>query len=213
VAKAEIENLIESRIQTDFRFFKNKNINLVNLGQINKIILATFPEIAKVSSVKNYPQKLAFNIEERTPSAIFEQNGNWFFADNEGIVFEKTDEKVASSSDFAIIRNSLLSEELKLGDGIAEKETISRIMDLQSKMRYDLKIPVKELAIVSQERLNAKTAEGWDAYFDLQGDLDWQFTKLKTVLEKRIPPEKRGNLIYIDLRFDRIYIYPETYNE
>jgi len=100
-----------------------------------------------------------------------------------------------------------------LGERIAEKEIISQIIDLESKLKEDLKIPLKELTIVSEERLNAKTLEGWEIYFNLKGDLNWQILKLKAVLENRIPPEKRGNVIYIDLRFERVYIFPENYNQ
>jgi hypothetical protein len=211
--KSAIENVIENYAWTDFKFFKKKNLLLVNLPKIDKILLEGFPLIASVSSRKNLPGGLTFRIQERKPEAIFQQNDNWFFIDKEGIIFERTNEQTASSGEFAIIKNSLLSADLKPGERMTEKETMTRIADLLSKMKDDLKIPLKGLTIVSQERLNAQTIEGWEAYFNLKGDLDWQYTKLKTVLEKRIPPEKRGNLIYIDLRFERIYIYPDTYNE
>jgi len=36
-------------------------------------------------------------------------------------------------------------------------------------------------------------------------------TELSILLKERIPPEKRRNIEYIDLRFEKIYIFPETY--
>ena len=59
--------------------------------------------------------------------------------------------------------------------------------------------------IVSEERLNVKTSEGWEIYFNTADDLDWQVQELALVLEKQITPEKRRNLEYIDLRFSRVY--------
>ena len=60
--------------------------------------------------------------------------------------------------------------------------------------------------MVSDRRFNAKTAEGWEVYFTPKEDLNWQITELKAVLENEISPERRGNLEYIDLRFEKIYI-------
>ena len=43
--------------------------------------------------------------------------------------------------------------------------------------------------------------EGWEIYFTQEEDRSWQETKLREVLEKQIPPEKRSRLQYIDVRF------------
>jgi len=229
--KEEIENLVKEQIQTDFKFFKNKNINLINLKEIDKIILENFHQIARVSSKKELPDAIIIEIEERKPAAVFKQNNNWFFADKEGIIFQQINDEVATQTaeQITIIQNSLLTKDLKLGERIAEKEIISQIIEFDSKLKEDLKISLpepqrrvekriyslglEELTIISEERLNAKTSEGWEIYFNLKGDLNWQILKLKAVLENRIPPEKRGNIDYIDLRFERVYIFPENYNQ
>lgn len=66
---------------------------------------------------------------------------------------------------------------------------------------------------MSEEKIDVRTAEGWAIYFNLKENLNWQITKLAAVLEKRIPQGKRENLKYIDLRFEKVYIFPETYNQ
>ena len=210
VSREAIEILVQGKIQQDFKFFKNKNINLVALGEIDNALLENFPQIAKVSLKKDLPDTLEVQIEERKPAVIFKQNENYFLADKEGIIFERINE---ADQQFAVIQDSLLNRELKLGDRIGEKEIILKIVDLESKFKKELKVPTKELTIVSQDQLNIKTTEGWEVYFDLKGDLNWQYIKLKAVLEKKVPPEKRGNITYIDLRFDRVYIFPETYDQ
>ena len=55
--------------------------------------------------------------------------------------------------------------------------------------------------IVSDEKLTGLTTEDWEVYFNLQKDIEWQLTKLRAVLEEKIPPEKRKDLEYIELRF------------
>ncbi len=214
VKKEDIENLVQKQIVTDFRFFKNKNINLVALAEIDSVLLNNFVQIANVTSKKELPNVLEIQIQERKPAVIFSQNSNWFFADEQGIIFQPIDQRVATQTreQMTVIQNPSLNRELKLGDEIVEKEIISKVLDLESKFRHELKIPPKEIAIVSEDRLNVKTLEDWEAYFNLKGDLNWQFTELKTILEKKVPPEKRGNITYIDLRFENVYIFPETYN-
>jgi len=185
------------------------------LAEIDKTLLNNFVQISKVASKKELPNTLEIQIEERQAAALFEQNNNWFLADKEGIIFQSIDEQLATQTaeQMAIIQNLSLKRDLKLGENIIDKNIMSQILDFESKFRDDLKIPAKEMAIVSEDRLNVKTSEGWEAYFNLKGDLNWQFTELKTVLEKKVPPEKRGNITYIDLRFENVYIFPETYNQ
>ena len=72
-------------------------------------------------------------------------------------------------------------------------------------MTNNLKIPIAELFLISEERINIQTSDGWTVYFNPKGDISWQITELSLVLAKQIPPEKRGELDYIDLRFSRIY--------
>jgi len=94
-----------------------------------------------------------------------------------------------------------------LGNKVIEKEFLSSILDTESKLENNLKIPVEEVLVVSDERINLKTSEGWEIYLNPKGDVDWQLTKLSEVLEKEIPLEKRGNLQYIELRFGNFAPY------
>jgi len=94
-----------------------------------------------------------------------------------------------------------------LGDRIIAKEQISKILEIGTKLKDNFKIPIEEILVVSDERLNVKTSEGWQIYFDPQKDLNWQLTKLSAVLKEEIPPEKRADLEYIELRFGNFAPY------
>jgi len=104
---------------------------------------------------------------------------------------------------------SKICSDLIFGLKEREKEIISRRFGLKTGRHPPTTLPLErapnlkilEVSIISEERLNAKTSEGWEIYFNLEGDINWQLTKLGAVLEKEIPPEKRENLEYIDLRF------------
>jgi len=140
--------------------------------------------------------------KERTAVAIFCPNADCFLVDKGGIVFEKTD---VIFSEFPIIKNIQGKSNLSLGEKIIDEKILTFISDVKSRLNEKLKIDVEEFNVLSLQRLNVKTKEKWEIYFDLDGDLNWQIEKLILVLEKEIPPEKRKDLEYIDLRFTRVY--------
>ena len=117
-----------------------------------------------------------------------------------------------SGSEVLLIKKSELISEIKLGKEVIDKDKMEQILKVGNNLNNELKIPIKELLVVSDRRFNIKTSEGWEIYFNPSKDLDWQLTELGILLKEKILPEKRRNLQYIDLRFEKIYIYPENYS-
>ncbi len=234
VSVEELRNNIAGQIDKRIIFFDTKSIFLTNLKKINKMLLEKFPQIAKVDLDREFPSSLLAQIEERKPVAIFSEIENYFFIDKEGIIFEKVSvvdphtkrgqgaegtENNEVSPRYGVgvdpqilkIKKSALVIDLELGKEIIGKEQLDQILKINSKLKDDLKIPIEEVLTISKKRINAKTSEGWEVYFNPERDLEWQLTELSILLKERIPPEKRRNIEYIDLRFEKIYIYPETY--
>lgn len=201
VLTKDLENVIENQIIRNLFFFQTKSIFLVNLNKIKKALLSNFFQIAEAEIHRGFPDALDIIVIERFGLAIWCRESRCFLLDNEGIIFEEiqTEENSIKIIDE---RNSI---SFTLGDKVIEKEKLNQIMDIVSKIRDNLKIQLKEISIVSEERLNVKTSEDWEIYFDLEGDINWQLTKLSLVLEEKILPEQRENLEYIDLRFNRVY--------
>ena len=85
---------------------------------------------------------------------------------------------------------------------------MAKVLEINSQLEKDIKI--KEALLISENRLNIKTLEGWEIYFNPKKDLNWQIEEIKILLEQKISPENRENLEYVDLRFEKIYIYPES---
>lgn len=204
--KVPVEKLkksISQEVDKKLLFFNLKNIFLANLKEMDDIILREFPQIARVTLEREFPDVLAAQVEERKSVAVFCGQERYFFIDKEGIIFEEIDE-----SNLKMLKIKLTSAtSLGLGETVIEKEKIDSILKIESKST----ILFEEVLIVSESRFNAKTTEGWEVYFNPKRDLDWQLTKLNILLKEKIPPEKRGNLEYIDLRFEKIYIFPENY--
>jgi len=219
VSSDDIRELIEKEITTNL-FFKNvRNIFLADLDKTNKILTSQFILIANVNSSKEIPDKMIFEIEEKQAALLFLYNGKYFLLDKEGTVFEKVDN--CSKSDisegqveqdhrcyqleevFQFEKLDMNNEPL-LGQEVVTKETLADILKIKSKLE-SLDIKVSKGILKNERRFDIATREGWDIYFNLKEDLDWQLTKIALMLEKEISPEKRGELQYIDLRFDKAY--------
>lgn len=200
VAKEDIEFLAGQRLESKILFFKTKSIFAVDLGQIKKYILNYFPQIAEVKISRGFFDAVNVIVTERQALAVWCQDEKCFLLDQEGIIFE---EVIEDKPELVLIKNESGINEL--GKRVIEKELLSQVLEIKAQVEGNTGIPVKEAFLVSEERLNMKTAEGWEIYFNLKGDLGWQITELKLVLEKQIPLDKRGKLEYIDLRFSRVY--------
>lgn len=197
ISTEELRKMVEDQIVKNLIFYQTKSIFLVNLKKIQNVILEKFPQISQINIKQKFPQTLEIKIEERNPVAIFCQNENCFFIDKEGVVFESN----VKNQDFFIIKKGNFNSEIKLGDKIIDENLISQILEIESRLKKDFKISINEVLLVSEERVNFKTSEGWEIYFNPKKDINWQLTKLEAVLENEILPEKRKNLEYIELRF------------
>ena len=198
VSKEDIGSLIEGKLENRFLFFPTKTILLVSLNDMREEILNNFPQIAKTEIKRSWPDTIDVLVVERKGIVNWCESKKCFLLDNEGIVFE---EMAEAKEGLAVIVKSSLS---KLGDKVIEANDLNKILDIKSQLETDFKIPINDFVINSEDKLTADTREGWQIYFNLQGDVGWQITKLRAVMEEKFPPENRGNLEYIELRFGNL---------
>ncbi len=222
VSKDELKSLIEKNLGNKILFFDTKSIFLVNLNGLRKNILNDFPQIAGVEIKRKFPDTLDFIVTERAVTADLCQGEKCFLLDNEGVIFAlqalaflpavasaeagAEAKGIPSETNLIKIIDEQNREPFKLGEKAIEKEDLSKILAVSSKLS-DFKIPVKEFLIVSGEKLEVLTSEDWKIYLSLRADIDWQMTKLRAVLEEKIPPENRKDLEYIELRFGNLAPY------
>ncbi|MFH1401947.1 MAG: cell division protein FtsQ/DivIB [Parcubacteria group bacterium] len=206
VKTQELENSIRGQIVKNIAFFSTQSIFLMNSGKIASEIIKNFPQIEKIGFKKGLFNKLAVFVEERKPIAFLCQEEKCFLIDKNGVAFEETSETDYQGPK---IKSRILLSQIKPGEIIIESKQIEQILKINSELSGDLKISLQEFDMVSEQRMNIKTAKGWEIYFNLKGDIDWQITELKTILGNKIPPKNWGSLDYIDLRFDRVFVSPE----
>jgi cell division septal protein FtsQ len=200
------ENFVREKMSKKIMFFKTGSIFLTSAKSIKNSLLSEYSLIDSVLIKKKISGQVFIAIEERQPVAVVYIGGSYYYLDSKGIVFEKISAQDAGKTE--ILAYDFPAEAV-LGQKIIEPDLLSKILDITGQLNKDSGIFAASAEVVSKQRLNIKTSEGWEIYFNLSGDLDWQMTELKTVLENKISSEKRGNLEYIDLRFDMIFVSPE----
>lgn len=213
VATSDIEALVSEKIKKQILFLNSESIFLISPTIISNTIMDSFPDINSVEVHRRLANTLVVNIKERVPLIIFcgsiSTSEKCFFIDETGVAFE---EATAIFSDFPVVFISpkLASEggrqEIVLGKGAVKRDIVGFIIKIKKNLKDNFGVGIKEANIVSDERMNVLTSEGWNVYFNLTSDVDLQIAKLKLLLEKEIPQESRGALDYIDLRFGRAYI-------
>ena len=204
--KVSQENLLvevqkEAQIKK-FRIIEN-NLLLLDISAIERNVLSSFHLIFDVKITKKFPDTINISVNERIGVFVFcdlpseDILKKCFVSDNEGIIFEELSEE---ASLLPRIKNIDSKESLSLGNKIIEKDLLSTILEFYLGMK-SLDLQLGEFLIISENRINAITKEGWEIYFSPKEDIDWQLTKLGAVLSERISLEERKKLEYIELRF------------
>lgn len=180
-------------------FIRRDNIFLTDTKDIQRNILNNFLQVAEAKVRKRPPNALNIIILKRLAVALWCEEEKCFFVDNNAVIFGQiADERFAPSEVEGLIKIIGAKEMLN-------KEKVSQILNIQKIIKDGSMATTTQAFVVSEERLNIKTTEGWEIYFNLKGNLDWQLQELGRVLEKQISPQKRKNLEYINLRFSRVY--------
>jgi len=232
IQSADLENIIKNNIDRKIIFYNSRSIILLNKNKIRSEIIKGFPQIKEESLKREFPDTIILEIKERkeigcycqdtilasystptptptpipiptptiTPQPSPEEKTSCFLIDEEGVIFERASE----SCPLDLVIKDQKKEEIYLSQNIIEEKTLKIVQEVHQKLKDNLKIPISEFDI-EENKLIAKTSDNWDIYFNLERDIKWQLTQLELILESKIPPEKRGTLEYIDLRFSKIF--------
>ena len=200
VSREEILSKVDGDLSNHFLFFKTKSIFLANAAAMRQDLMDSFPQLAGVAFARHFPSSIDVKVTERQGVAFW-CGSKCFLVDNAGVIFEKVS---ANPPNLIKLEVAGATSTPKLGEKIVDSATLTSVLDIKSKME-GIGLKVSRASVVSADRANFLTDEGWEAYFNLKGDVDWQITELNLVLEKEISAQERGRLQYIDLRFTRVY--------
>ena len=205
ILKQELQVFLQNELQNKaFYFFEKDNIFLASIGKIKNGILDKYPEIKEVELRREFPKGLFLKVEKREPFGILNSSGNNFLIDEEGIVFKEVSEDFEKETlAFILIEH----KQVKLGEGIIRLEIMQKISLIKEELEENVNIFLESFYL-NENRLNIKTLEGWEIYFNISQNTEeirFALTKIGVFLEKEVDEEERKNLEYIDLRFSKVY--------
>ena len=202
VSENTIQSIVLDRLWRTFFFFPTASFHLVDTRGMQEALLGAIPELESVSIQREFPNMLIVVVQEREMAALSCQELHCVAIDSEGIAFKETDPSLGGIMIYGQVSSFNLKETVvkkDILDAILNfaKETERRSLFLQGALSFE---------IVSESQIHARTQDGWSVYFTHTQDLSWQIVKLQTVLDNKIPLEKRKKLEYIDVRFgDQAY--------
>ncbi len=214
VQRENLENLIWRKIDRKIFIFPTKSIFLTNFQEIKKNLLETFPKISQINLKRKFPDILILKIQEREPLFVFckprsereisllrgKNSSPCFYLDKEGVIFEE----VSGNGEQFLIIKDVRSQEARLGKKVIEEKLLGDIRKIVLELR-ETEIFIEEFTLF-EEKIEVKTLQDFEVYFNQKEDISSQIQNLSLVLEEEIPLPNRENLEYIDLRFgNRVY--------
>jgi hypothetical protein len=213
VSENSIRSVALDRLWGKFFFFPTASIFLVDTPGIQRALLEAIPELESARTQRKFPNTLIIAAQERSvvaflcqpPHLSISSGGQELYCvaiDSRGIAFKE----VKASPENIIIYAQ--GQSLNLREAVVKQDILNVILEFAREAEHRSLFMRGELSfeIVSESQIHARTQEGWSVYFMHTEDLSWQITKLQTVLENKIPSEKRKKLDYIDVRFgDQAY--------
>lgn len=183
----------------------SKSIFLAGPKTISEDILKKFNQIETVKSAKKFPQTIIVEIKERVIFAVFCQTDDkkCFYIDGNGIIFKALDQ---IPENITTIKQLTEYKEVYSGQKVIEKNIMDMISEIKKNLKDNFQVDINSVIISTPSRLDIKTSEGWQIYFNLDPEFDLQIAKMNALLKDEISIDVRKTLQYIDLRFkDRAY--------
>jgi len=194
---------VESSFWQEFLGIPQNSILLVNTKELKENLLNSFPAISKVSLKRAPPKTLVVKIQERKQVATWCREDSCVALDNNGVPYNEIEDD-GSYVVFSSQGNPVLGQELLSASLLS---TLLGFKEMFEEAGEPVRFVTVAFEIGEAGQVEGVTKEGWKILLDLEKPVEWQQTKLQLVLQQKIPPAKRGELEYIDLRFgDQAYI-------
>jgi len=194
-----IKNLADENANSKFIFINTRNIFIFNSGSLEKQIAENYKQLYTTKVRKHWPNRIDITLSRKEGVALLRVGEDYLLLDKNGEIFDNANFIDKDGLLVLVKPDYFLNSEEK----VFTEEELVKILKIKDSLLF-LNIELSEFLIFSKDKLIINTMEGWDIYMTLQGDIDWQITKLKAVLEEKISGENRGNLEYIEVRFGNL---------
>lgn len=172
-----------------------KSIFLLSSSRLSWQIKQTHPEFFQVKIVKQLPNGLLFEIEERKAViAIGKEGGDYYLADKDGVLLEKV--KEIPNLPLVLVVNEINQA---IGEKIQDEMVLKEIQILsESKLRL---LQPKSAQAVSARVIEIRFKDDLKVLFSAQKGTGEQLDSLQFILEQAKIKGERPK--HIDLRFDK----------
>lgn len=175
-----------------------------------KALQADLPEIRKLNSFRRiFPDTIEVGLETRKPQYVWQSGENYYFLDQDGVVLLKLE-----NYDSAALPQILIIDNTAEAVSVGQELGIPRILDFLPKLlelwpRQISDTEVLSFSVPGTKSLDllAKTALGFQVFFDLERRPEVQIVNLSLLLKREINPETYTRLSYIDLRLPNVAYY------
>lgn len=209
IQSGDLQSFIFSRLARVFIAvpvlkIESRSVFLIDYKKLKTDVLSNFPAIEEAKISRKSFTELTAEIREREPVGIFcISPSECFSIDKNGVIFEQLS-NIAGG--MILIKNPQDAKEAVAGDKVIAENVIKAILNIEKNLKNNFKINIEEALVSNPLRIDIKTAEKWQIYFNLESDMDLQIAKMNLLLSNEISPDSRKNLKYIDLRFkDKAY--------
>ncbi|MFA6422620.1 MAG: hypothetical protein WCV92_04440 [Candidatus Buchananbacteria bacterium] len=201
ISQDEFKNSVNSYLnQWTFFLLPKNNLIIFNKPKLKDEVSKKFA-LDSIEIKKGW-QKLKISIKEKICYLIINNGKAYYYVGLDGIITKQlsSDEIIKRQNQLPVIN---INKDVNIGDRLFSEQKINYILGLDKKLE-EIKIAPKYFEDRGVVEVSVIFAEGWQAYFDMNSDVNISVENLKLILDKKI--KDRKSLQYIDLRMgDKVY--------
>lgn len=211
ISSENVERLVANELSGKrFKIWPRNNFFSVRPQQIEELLQKEYPLLKKVVVTRIFPNSLRVDIEERDKIVVWCSNGVCSLLDEAGILAENAHLMNEENAEYRVVVSDMSNQLVTPGQKISEDGKLwAFIISVEPALKEHLGIEAgREYETTSRfaDELRVKTGEGWELYLNTIIPIDTSLEDLKLLFDKELPPEKRTQLRYIDLRVEnRVY--------
>jgi len=191
------------------RIFPQCALGLIRMQSLVEKLQEAYPLIEHISMERIFPNRMHIDITERQYILLWNTEGNQYLVDEAGVTHDATSALLEENQPFLITLSDVSGKSFSVGEKVLNPEYIQFLFALVRTFPSMTEITLlSHFTIVSPfaDELRGLSSEGWEVYFNTSIPLEKSLSTLTLLLETKLPPSKRQNIGYIDLRTEnRVY--------
>ncbi len=175
-------------------------------------IMGSLPQVKAVLVKRILPGTIKITVHEKKPAMLLASNGDYYFVDDQGILFEKADLLNLPGLVLPTVKNMSAQTEISLGAPVVSPEFVTFVQIASKSLSDSMGLEVVEIRMPSLAAREVYFAlnNNWEIKFDITRDPEGQISLLERVVNEMLSEEEKQTLEYIDLRIPR-RVYYRTY--